>query len=58
VLVGEAANAAPLCIFEKATNNKFTAFNINSMHINTIMALRLVSTPTTPMLNKVKQKKI
>lgn len=39
------------CIFENATSNKFAAFSINSIHIKIIMALRLVSTPITPMLN-------
>jgi hypothetical protein len=41
------------CMFENATNNKFTAFNINSTHIKTIMALRRVNTPTIPILNNV-----
>jgi hypothetical protein len=58
VVLAALCNAAPWYIFENATNNKLTAFNINSMHINTMMALRRVNTPTTPMLNKVKHKMI
>lgn len=36
---------------ENATNSKFTAFNINSIDIKIIMALRLKSTPKTPIVN-------
>ena len=44
------------CIFENATNKRFTEFNISSMHINTMMALRLVSTPIIPMLKRIRLK--
>ena len=37
---------------EKVTKTKFTEFNISSMHIKTTIALRLKSTPTTPIENK------
>jgi hypothetical protein len=43
---------------EKATNKRFTALSISSIHIKTIIALRRVNTPITPMLNSVKHKKI
>src|SRR5207302_8972938 len=36
---------------EKATKVRFTAFSINSMHMNIEMTLRLIITPTTPMVN-------
>src|ERR1043165_8822536 len=36
---------------ENATNVRFTAFSISSMHINIEMTLRLIMTPTTPMVN-------
>src|SRR5205814_1494930 len=36
---------------EKATNVRFTALSINSMHMNIEMTLRLISTPTTPIVN-------
>ncbi len=36
---------------EKATKDKFIAFNISSMHINIIIAFRLKRTPATTMLN-------
>ena len=39
-------------IFEKATNNKFTAFSISSMHMKMIMALRRIKVPMIPMQNK------
>ena len=51
--------AAPLkCIFENATNKRFTEFNISSMHINTMMALRLVNAPMTPIQNNATAKNI
>ena len=49
---------AAICILEKATNNKFTEFSISSMHIKTIIELRRVSAPTTPMQNKAIDKNI
>src|SRR5438105_13862277 len=36
---------------ENATNVRFTAFSINSIHINIEMTLRLIITPTTPIVN-------
>lgn len=36
---------------ENATNTKFTEFSINSIHMKTIIALRLIKTPITPMEN-------
>ena len=44
------------CIFEKASNNKLTAFSINSTHIKIMIALRRTSTPIIPMVNKVSAK--
>ena len=41
-----------MCIFENATSNKFTEFSISSMHIKTMIELRLVSAPIMPMQNK------
>ncbi len=52
------AYAATWCIFEKATNNTFTAFNISSMHMNMIIALRLVSTPTIPIVKRAIDRKM
>lgn len=36
---------------ENATNNKLTAFSINSIDMKIIIALRLNNTPNTPMVN-------
>src|SRR5205807_3442446 len=41
---------------EKATNVRFTAFSINSMHMNIEMTLRLIITPTTPMVNSTAER--
>jgi len=38
-------------IFENATSRRFTAFSINSMHINMMIAFRRVKTPTIPIEN-------
>src|SRR3954451_9566666 len=35
-----------------ATNVRFTALSISSTHMNTMMAFRRVSTPTTPIMNR------
>jgi hypothetical protein len=52
--VGDAfAAALATCIFEKATSKRFTAFSINSTHMNTMMAFLRTSTPMMPMLNNV-----
>jgi hypothetical protein len=52
------ANAATWCILENATSNTFTAFNMSSMHIKIMMAFLLVSTPTIPMVNKARERKM
>ena len=39
-------------IFENATNNKFTAFNISSIHMKIMIAFLRVKTPVTPIQNK------
>jgi hypothetical protein len=52
-----AANACQ-CIFENATNSKFTEFNINSTHMKMIMAFRRVSTPATPTQNNETDRKM
>ena len=36
---------------EKVTNDKFAAFNINSMDMKTMIAFLRVNTPTTPVMN-------
>src|SRR5437588_8816434 len=36
---------------EKATKVRFTAFSISSIHMNIEMTLRLIITPTTPIVN-------
>ena len=35
---------------DRATNERFTAFNINSIHMNITSGLRRTSTPTVPMV--------
>jgi hypothetical protein len=50
------ASAAVLCTLENATSNKFTAFNMSSMHMKTMMAFLRVKTPTMPILNKARQR--
>jgi hypothetical protein len=52
------AYAFKWCILENATNNKFTAFSINSMHMKMMIALRLVNTPTMPMAKSATDKNI
>src|SRR5215475_13201247 len=37
-------------------NVRLTAFSINSTHMNTMIALRRMSTPTTPMTNNTAEK--
>src|SRR5215470_14002913 len=39
-----------------AMNVRFTAFNISSTHMNTMIALRRMSTPTTPITNNTAEK--
>ena len=49
-------NACPLIVprnAEKATKTRFTELSISSMHINTIIAFRLVSTPITPIVKRI-----
>jgi len=41
------------CARENATSEMFTAFSINSMDMNTMIALRWSKTPITPMLNRI-----
>ena len=48
--------AAGCGIFENATSNRFTAFSISSMHIKTMIALRRVNTPTTPIQNRAMER--
>ena len=43
---------------EKATKSKFTAFNIISIDIKTIMAFRLYKTPNTPILKSITARNI
>ena len=44
---------ASLCITLNAAKSRFTAFSISSIHIRIMMALRLISTPITPIQNKM-----
>ena len=44
------------CILENATNKRLTEFNINSMHIKTIIEFLLVSAPIIPIQNNVNDK--
>ena len=46
------------CIFEKASNKRFTALSINSTHMKIIIALRRTNTPMIPMVNKVSARAI
>src|SRR5579884_2459109 len=39
-----------------ATNVRFTAFSISSTHMNTMIALRRMSTPTSPITNRTAEK--
>ena len=41
---------------ENAMNVRFTALSINSTHMNTMIALRRVSTPITPMVKRSAEK--
>src|SRR5437773_12030896 len=41
----------------KATKVRFTAFSISSTHMKMMIALRRVSTPTTPITNRTAEKK-
>src|SRR3954465_1843397 len=40
-----------------ATKLRFTALSISSMHMNTMIALRRISTPNTPIVNSTAEKK-
>lgn len=57
-IVAPKALGAARCIFEKAINKRFTEFSINSMHINTMIELRLVSAPITPIQKRTNDKKM
>ena len=50
------ALAPARCIFENATNSRLTELSINSIHIKTIIELRLVSAPIMPMQNNANDK--
>src|SRR3954466_9664377 len=41
---------------EKATNVRFTALSISSTHMKMMIALRRVSTPTTPIVNSAAER--
>src|ERR1043165_8088490 len=41
----------------KATKVRFTALSISSTHMKMMIALRRVSTPTTPIVNRTAEKK-
>src|SRR5574343_262668 len=43
---------------EKATNNKFTAFNMISIDMKTMMAFRRYNTPNTPIQNRITDRKM
>src|SRR5438046_10046047 len=45
------------CTCANATNDRFTAFSISSTHMKMMIALRRVSTPTTPITNSTAEKK-
>src|SRR5215510_5566018 len=40
-----------------ATNVRFTALSISSTHMNTMIALRRINTPTTPITKRTAEKK-
>src|SRR5512142_299584 len=40
-----------------ATNVRFTALSMSSTHMKTMMALRRISTPNTPIVNRTAEKK-
>ena len=44
------------CILENATNKRLTEFNINSIHIKTMIEFRRVSAPIIPIQNKANDK--
>src|SRR4051812_17861685 len=48
--------ATPYCC-ANATNVRFTALSISSTHMKMMIALRRVSTPTTPIVNRIAEKK-
>jgi uncharacterized membrane protein len=55
---GFAVVCARLCIFEKATNNRFTELSMSSMHMKTMMEFLLVSTPAIAIQNKAMERNI
>jgi hypothetical protein len=57
-MVPAKAFGATRCIFENAISKRFTEFNINSMHIKTMIEFRRVSAPITPMQNRITDKNI
>jgi hypothetical protein len=54
--IADAALVTPSdkCIFENATRSRLTEFSINSIHINIMIELRLISAPTMPIQNNVR----
>ena len=58
VVAASVAKAATWCIFEKATNSTFTAFNMSSIHMKMMIALRLVNTPTIPIVKSAIERKM
>ena len=57
-IVPAKAFGAARCIFEKAISKRLTEFSINSMHIKTIIELRLVSAPIMPIQKRINDKNI
>lgn len=55
---GSVTPTPAMCILENATNNKLTELSISSMHIKTMIELRLVSAPIMPMQNNTTDKNI
>src|SRR5690349_16740302 len=47
--------ATPYC-WANATNVRFTALSISSTHMNTMMTLRRINTPNTPITNNTAEK--
>ena len=55
---GNCAATPDKCILENATNNKLTELSMSSMHINMMIALRRVKTPTIPIQKSANDKNI
>src|SRR5690606_14883039 len=52
-------NTCPVmpCMVDSATKLRFTALSMSSTHMKMMIAFRRVSTPTTPMVNRIAEKK-